>query len=200
VPESAAVVAIGEHDRKADQLLKRRRLEVQAVTNQEAPVRRKVRLYITHRHAHQPGSGGAADGGAGAEPPQWSLHLCGRVDPDVPEGHVQAVALSALKSGAKQHEIEAAVKEAAQRGAGVHPFTSLWRRVTVRIQYAKQQQQQQRQDGQDDDEEVIIWEKARHKGPHKEELQVMRIGSTPARVTIKLEADNTPPRYRWARR
>jgi hypothetical protein len=215
VPESAAVVSIGEHERKVDQLLKRRRLEVQSAISSEPPLRKMVRVYITHRYAHQAGGEGDGDDANGAaaavrEPPQWSVHLSGRVDPDVPADHVTAVALSALQQGGPA-AMQAAAAAAARQGAAAHPFTSLWRRVTLTLHHAPAAREPQPAQqltrrgsgagGEDEgEEEVIIWEKARHKGVHKEELQLLRAGSRPARVTIKLEPDNTPPRFRWAGR
>ncbi|GBF97260.1 hypothetical protein Rsub_09951 [Raphidocelis subcapitata] len=215
VPESPAVVALGEQEHKADLLLKRRRLEVQAVMSMwEPPLRKTVRVYITHKHANQPGSdgdgdgdgdgGGAAAAGAAREPPQWSLHLSGRVDPDVPADHVANVALEALKTGG-QAAMQVAAATAARQGAAAHPFTSLWRRVTIALQYKRGGGSGGgggggsgggAAEGEPDEEEVIVWEKSRHKGPHKEELQLLRAGTTPARVTVKLEPDNTPPRFR----
>jgi hypothetical protein len=221
VPESPLVAALGEHERKVDLLLKRRRLEVQAVTTAaaEPPLRKTVRIYVVHRHKNQDGSGGGGSGGG--DPPQWSLHISGRVDPDAPANQLQAVALQAMQAGG-QAAMNAAVAAAARQSGAAYPFTSLWRRVTITIQYLRDKraaaaaagggssgsgggaQQQQQEggrggggEGPDDDTEVIVWEKARHKGAHKEELQVLRVGSTPARVTIKLEPDHTPPRFKW---
>jgi hypothetical protein len=180
-------------------LLRRRRIEVQVATGDEPPVRKKVRVYVVHTHANQPGHGGG-----GAEPPRWGLHLSGRVDPDNTldwQASMHAAALAAVQSGgATSAAMEAAQRVAKQ--AGAHPFTSLWRRVTVTIRYhgAQQQQQQQQQGGGGgggggggaEEEEVVVWEKARHRGPHK----LWRIGSRPASVLIRLEPDNSPPRFR----
>ena len=298
MPESAAVVALGELERKADLLLKRRRLDLQAVLAAEAPLRKQVRIYVTHRRYDGGDGAGGGDGAAEAEggavdaeqkqegeeqqqqqqskqrrqpaprdPPRWSLHVSGRVDPDVPADHVMTAALAALQSGGPG-AMQAAAAAAAQRGAAGHAFTSLWRRVTITLHYkrqkqqqqqqeegkeaqpkqqlkqeegapkpsprlsrrrsaqleqqqqakgqqqqqqqqqameedVKQEQQQQQQEGEEEDEEgeqeeeeeVIVWEKARHRGPHRDELQVMRAGAAPARVTVRLEPDTTPPRF-----
>ncbi|KAI8471972.1 MAG: hypothetical protein J3K34DRAFT_221002 [Monoraphidium minutum] len=216
VPESPAITAAGDHDRRLDLLLRRRRIEVQVATAHEQPARKKVRMYVTHRHAHQPGAGGAQ--GGGGEPPQWSLHISGRADPDTPADPL-AAALAALQqsgqSGPGAQAAAVAAAAAASRQGGAFPFTSLWRRVTLTLRYRREaaaaaaaaqeqprtrrasQQQQQAGGGDEfDEEEVVVWEKSRHRGPHREELQLMRAGSAPVRATIRLEPDNTPPRFR----
>lgn len=97
IPESPLFNSLMMQEHHLDELIKRKRLELQAAANPlECPVHKRLRVYISNTHSHQHAAAAAAAGAdqseqssassnPHSEPPQWTLTIWGRLDnPDPP--------------------------------------------------------------------------------------------------------------------
>lgn len=107
--------------------------------------------------------------GAKADPQQWVLCIYGRLEnaTDAPS----AGSSGQLASHPQRHG---------------HPFTSLIKRIEVRLD----PQQYPGASGK------AVWEKCKHRGPHKDMLEIRRPGNKPVEASIQIEVDWNPMRYK----
>lgn len=87
IPESPLFNSLMMQEHHADELIKRKRLELQTAANPlECPVHKRLRVYIYCTHSHQPVNNCAPQQGSDdTEPPQWTLTMWGRLEnPDHP--------------------------------------------------------------------------------------------------------------------
>lgn len=143
------------------------------------PFKAILRLYVHSTHANQPTSK------TSVEPPSWVLFVTGRiVDPVVEEAQASAIAL-AEKAGVDP-DAPLLLPPPSLMPKNIQPGTSYMRRVEVRLdpeQYPG-------------DQGLIVWDRSRHIGPFKDQLEVRRIGDRACHATVLVDVDHLPPKYK----
>ena len=151
------------------------------------PFKALLRLYVHSTHANQPHAKAASLGqnGQPREPPSWVLYVSARVvDPALEEAQAAAIVQAAKSDG--DPDAPLLQPPSSLMPKNIQPGTSYLSRVEVRLdpeQYPGE-------------EGLIVWNRSRHVGPFKDQLEIRRVGDRPCHATLIVDVDHYPPKYK----
>lgn len=168
VPESSLFNKLLEYERRIDNVLKRKKTDIQEALAEPDHCKKRLRVYVYNTHSNQ--AGDPVD--PVAQPPGWRLYVYGRLlDP------ANAAANGATTTGV------APLTPTPPHAAGHQAFSSFLKSLSVKLDEAKYPG------------DHVTWEKSKHNAEHKDSFEFCRQGSEPVDVEISLDLDWQPARY-----